>query len=403
MVCPPDTNTVAFPRALRVVRDQEALAEKVAARSGEAEVPHVREASNLMAAVVAANGASVSRQTALQVPAVVKALKTYTAPISAFGLREYRSDEPIAARPLLLCPCNTLPYASVMTRTVTDLLLHDRAYWLVTGRDWQGYPTSIQLMRVEDVTDIYAGNVGIDPNVYPPSDPFYLLGQRVPTADVIKFYGDGTGGWLKTGAAAINTAAALEAAVLMYAQSPVAQVVLKNTGADLPADQVDALLEAWEAARADHSTAYLNSTLEAHAMGINPAEMQLTEARNAAAIQIARLANLDPIWTGAGVPGSSLTYSNCVDLYRQLLDTALTPVMRQISERLSMADVTPRGHTVRFDTTEFLRSNPIELASLINTLLPLGVINEDEARLILDLPQLGVMSYTALPGREPMA
>jgi HK97 family phage portal protein len=392
---------VAFPRALRIVRDQETIAEKVAARSGEALAPHVREASSLMAAVVAANGAGVTRQTALQVPAVVKALKTYTAPISAFGLREYRNDEPIAARPLLLCPCSTLPYSAVMTRTVTDILLHDRAYWLVTARDWQGYPTSVQVMRVEDVNDLYVANTGIDPNIYPPSDPFYHLGNRVPTRDVIKFYGDGTGGWLKTGASAINTAAALEAAVLMYAQSPVAQVVLKNTGADLPAEQVDALLEAWEAARADHSTAYLNSTLEAHAMGINPAEMQMDQARNQAAIQIARLANLDPIWTGAGVPGSSLTYSNRIDLYRQLLDTALTPVMRNIGERLSMQDVTPRGHSVRFDTTEFLRSNPIELASLINTLLPLGVITEDEARLILDLPQLGVMSYTALPGRQP--
>lgn len=393
---------MAFPRSLRIVRDQEAIAGDVAAQASEAPVPHVREATALLTAAINSRGAAITRATAMQVPAVTKALKTYTAPISAFGLREYRSDEPIAARPFLLCPCQTLPYSAVMSRLVTDLLLHDRAYWRITGRDWQGFPTSIEVLRVEDVNDLYVSNTGIDPNVYPPSDPFYHLGNRIPTRDVIKFYGDGTGGWLKTGANAINTAAALEGAVLMYAQSPVAQVVLKNTGADLPADQVDALLEAWETARADHSTAYLNSTLEAHAMGINPAEMQMDQARNQAAIQIARLANLDPIWTGAGVPGSSLTYSNRVDLYRQLLDTALTPVMRNISERLSMNDITPRGHSVRFDTTEFLRSNPLELASLVQTLLPLGVITEDEARLILDLPQLGVMSYTALPGSEPM-
>jgi len=392
---------VAFPRSLRIVRDQEAIAASVAAQTAEAPGPHVREATALLSAVIGTNGAAITRNTAMKVPAVAKALKTYTAPISAFGLREYRNDEPIAARPFLVCPCNTLPYSAVMARTVTDLLLHDRAYWRVTSRAWDGYPTNISIMRVEDVNDLYVNDTGIDPNVYPPSDPFYHLGVQVPTRDVIKFYGDGTGGWLKTGANAINTAAALEGAVLMYAQSPVAQVVLKNTGADLPADQVDALLEAWETARADHSTAYLNSTLEAHSMGINPSEMQMDQARNQAAIQIARLANLDPIWTGAGVPGSSLTYSNRVDLYRQLLDTALTPVMRNISERLSMQDVTPRGHSVRFDTTEFLRSNPLELASLVQTLLPLNVITEDEARLILDLPQLGVMSYTALPGTEP--
>lgn len=403
MICTPHTCSVAFPRALKVVRDQEHIASSVAAQSTEALAPHVREASSLLAAIIGNNGQALSRATALQVPAVVKALKTYTAPISAFGLREYRNDEPIAARPFLGCPCATLPYSGVMTRTVTDLLLHDRAYWRVTGRSWDGFPNQIGLMRVEDVNDLAESNTGIDPNAAPPSDPFYHLGNRVPLRDVIKFYGDGTGGWLKVGASAINTAAALEAAVLMYAQSPIAQVVLKNNGADLPAEQVDALLEAWESARAERSTAYLNSTIDAQALGINPSEMQLTQARNAAAIQVARIANVDPIWTGAGVPGSSLTYSNRIDLYRQLLDTALTPVMRQISERLSMNDITPRGHSVRFDVTEFLRSNPSELASLIDTLLPLGVIDQEEARLILDLPQLGVMSYTRLPGSEPMA
>lgn len=375
------------------MQGQESIAANVAAHEAEALAPHVREGSTLLAHIIATQGQALTRATAMQVPAVVKALKTFTAPISAFGLREYKDDEPIQARPFLSCPCATLPYSGIMTRTVTDLLLFDRAYWRITGRAWDGFPNQIELMRVEDVSDSVEFNAGIDENSAPPSDTFYHLGNRVPTRDVIKFYGDGTGGWLKVGASSINTAAALEAAVLMYAQSPIAQVVLKNTGADLPADQVDALLEAWESARADRSTAYLNATIDAQSLGINPSEMQLTQARNAAAIQVARIANLDPIWTGAGVPGSSLTYSNRIDLYRQLLDTALTPVMRQISERLSMNDVTPRGHSVRFDVTEFLRSNPTQLAELIEKLLPLGIIDAQEARLILDLPQLGVMAY----------
>jgi phage portal protein BeeE len=244
-------------------------------------------------------------------------------------------------------------------------------------------------MRVEDVNDLTTAFTGVDPNVSPPSDPFYWLGNQVPTRDVIKYYGDGNGGWLSSGASSINTAAALEAAVLMYAESPIAQVVLKNNGADLPADQVDALLEAWEEARVNHVTAYLNSTIDAKAMGINPSEMQLDDARNNAAIQIARIANLDPIWTGAGVPGSSLTYSNRIDLYRQLLDTALRPVMDLIAQRLTMPDVTPRGHVVTFDTSVFLRANPVDIAGLASSMIPLGVMSIDEARTLLDLPELG--------------
>jgi hypothetical protein len=53
-----------------------------------------------------------------------------------------------------------------------------------------------------------------------------------------------------------------------------------------------------------------------------------------------------------------------------------------------MNDVTPRGHAVEFDTSVFLRGNPSEIASLIATLRPLDVISIDEARELLDLPDL---------------
>jgi phage portal protein BeeE len=255
-------------------------------------------------------------------------------------------------------------------------------------------------MRVEDVNDLTVANTGIDPNTQPPSDPFYYLGNVIPTRDVIKFYGDGNGGWLRNGATAINIAAALEAATLMYSESPIPTVVLKNNGADLPADQVDALLEAWEDARAARSTAYLNSTIDTQTMGFSARDVQLIEGKMQSATSLARLANLDPIWVGAGVPGSSLTYANRNDLYRSLLDTSLRPIMDLISGRLSMPDIVPRTHAVRFDTTTFLRGDPNQIADLITKLLPLNILTEDEARLVLDLPTLGVMSYTLLPMGE---
>jgi hypothetical protein len=380
------------------VRDQTQIA-SAAAQAVQGPVPHVREygAAQLARLIDLRESYQVTRLTAMQVPAVVDALKTYSHTISAFGLREYRGDDPIAARPFLNCPCRFLPYAAVMQRLVADLLLFDRAYWRVTDRTWDGFPSSIEVMRVEDVNDLTVANSGIDPNTQPPSDPFYYLGNQIPTRDVIKFYGDGNGGWLKNGATAINIAAALEAATLMYSESPIPTVVLKNNGADLPADQVDALLEAWEEARAARSTAYLNSTIDTQTMGFSARDVQLVEGKQAQATAIARLANLDPVWVGAGVPGSSLTYSNRTDLYRQLLDTSLRPIMDLISGRLSMPDIVPRTHAVRFDTTSFLRGNPGELADLITKLVPLGILNEEEARLVLDLPTLGVMSYTLLP------
>ena len=382
---------MVFPRALAIVRGQESISRTM---DNSPAAAHVRESAGLYALLNNQLSTRTDRQTAMQIPAFVDALKTYTHTISAFALREYRYDQPVVARSFLAMPSKIYPYASVIQRSLSDMLMYDRAYWLVTERTFDGYPSSIEVMRVEDVIDTPAVFVGIAENYQPPADPFYYLGRQVPTRDVIKFYGSGEGGWLANGATAISTAAALEAATLMYSETPIPTVALKNSGPDLPAEQVDALLMAWEEARANRGTAYLNNTIDAQVMGFSARDVQLVEAKNMAAVAIARLANLDPVWVGAGIPGSSLTYANRTDLYRGLLDTALRPIMSLFEQRLSMPDVTPRGHTIKFDTTAFLRANPVELADLITKLLPLGVLTEDEAKMVLDLPTLGVFSMT---------
>lgn len=375
---------MAFPRALSLVR----ATEKVGASLTESVAPQVREAASLLQAVQQSSASRVTKATALQVPAFVKALKTYTHLISALPLREYVAEDVTTPRPFLRQPSKDTTYTSLMARTVSDLLMYDVAYWRVAERTWDGFPARINYMPYDQVSQT--------PDPLNPMAPFpndgsvYLNGQLVPTTQVIRFDGDGLGGWLVTGAAAVNTAAALEAAALSAAQVPTPSVVLKNTGADLPASQVDALLDAWESARTSRSTAYLNSTLETHNIGgWSPSDLQLTDARNAAATQIARVANLDPVFVGAGVPGSSLTYQNRVDLMRQFLDLSAGPVMRMVSERLSMDDVTPRGHRVSFETDELLKANVPELANVISAMAPLGVITVDEARRLLDLVEMG--------------
>ncbi len=388
---------MALPR-LRVVRTPNPNPSQriAAAETG----PHVRESGGtaLLQLIQGSAGSfRVTRMTAMQVPAVVDALKTYAHTISAFGLRQYRYDEPVETAAFLNTPSPYLPYSAVIQRTVTDLLLWDRAYWYVSKRTWDNFPAEVQVMRVEDVSDsTQHQTTGIDPNAYPPVDPFYWLGNTIPARDVIKFYGDGMGGWLSNGATAINTAAALEAATLNYSEYPMPTVILKNTGADLPAAQVDLLLDAWEEARTNRASAYLNSSIEAKNMGWSARDLALVEARNESAIQIARLANLDPTWVGAAVAGSSMVYSNRVDLYRQLLDISLRPVMDNITHRLSMPDVTPRGHAVRFDTSGFLRGNAADLGALVSQLVPLDVLTPDEARQVIDLNTLG-LTPTSIP------
>ena len=62
--------------------------------------------------------------------------------------------------------------------------------------------------------------------------------------------------------------------------------------------------------------------------------------------------------------------------------------MKLISQRLTITDVTPRGHNVVFDTSVFLKESVGDMAQIVNTLLPLNVISIDEARDFIDLPDL---------------
>lgn len=380
---------MAFPRSLKVVRDQ-ALIQSAVAQAVAEPVPYIRDSSAQLFAMIQQSGTfSLALSTALQVPAFVKCLKVYTNTISAFPLKEYVGKDQVIARGVLVQPSPQTTYASIMGRTVQDLLLYGFAYWRVAARAWDGYPTEFDWMPYTQVSFMPDATTEAMMDPIPAFGTIYWNGVPVPPRDVVRFDGDSTGGWLDTMQSAVNTAAALEAAALRYAEYPVPNVILKNSGADLPGAVVDDLLEAWETARTNRSTAYLNSTISTESVGgFSPNDMQLTDARNASALAVARQANLDAAWVNATQSGSALTYANRVDLYRQLLDLSLTPVMLQISQRLSMNDITPRGHAVEFDTSVFLRGNPAEIAALIATLRPLDVISIDESRELLDLPDL---------------
>jgi hypothetical protein len=356
-----------------------AVAPEIAPRASEATV-HVRELSSFTvdSILLAAAGGRVSRSTAMRVPAFTRAYKLFTHTISCFPLREYVAGAGVTPRPFLANPSGQTTYPALMARTIGDLILNDVSYWRITSRAWDGFPASAEWLPVDELN---IEDRGLTPF---PNGGVSWRGQFIPRSQLIRFDGDGTGGWLTTGVNAVNLAASLLATVVNTADVPAPSVILKNSGADLTPAQVDALLEAWEDARQNRTTAYLNATMTAESLsGYSPNDLQLVESRNAAATDLARNANLDPVWVGAGVPGSSLTYANRVDLRKDLVDLALGAPMSWVTSRLSAPDVTPRGHSVGFDTDAFLRANTKDLAEIVTTLGP-DIVPVDEARALLD-------------------
>jgi HK97 family phage portal protein len=171
------------------------------------------------------------------------------------------------------------------------------------------------------------------------------------------------------------------------ASEPNPTMVIKNSGVDLPPEQVSSLLAQWKQARATRSTAYLSGPLDVTTFGYDAGQMQLTESRLNTAAEIARMCNI-PAWY-INAESASATYSNVSQERRSLVDFSLKPFMCCIADRLSMNDLTPRGQVVKFDLDDYLRGNPLEQIEVLGKMLEYGLIDVEEAREEMDLAPRG--------------
>lgn len=328
----------------------------------------------------------VDRSSAMQVPAVARARNIIAGTISTLPLHAY-SDITMAkvqGRSILKQPDPALPMAVTMAWTVEDLLFHGRSFWQVLEVNPEdGRPT--QARRVDPTRVTFTTDLDTQEIV----NGFYIDGALLPITGIgslIMFSGIDEG-ILNRGGRTISTALKLEEAVQRMASEPNPTMVIKNSGVDLPPEQVSSLLAQWKQARATRSTAYLSGPLDVTTFGYDAGQMQLTESRLNTAAEIARMCNI-PAWY-LNAETASATYSNVVQERRSLVDFSLRPYMSCIEERLSMNDVTPRGQVVRFDLDNYLRGNPLEQIEVLGKMLDYGLIDVDEAREYTDLAPRG--------------
>lgn len=196
-------------------------------------------------------------------------------------------------------------------------------------------------------------------------------------------------GVLTTGARTIQAAIDIQKAAAVAAQTPMATTVLKNSGADLPAAEVQGLLAAWKSARQTRSTAYLTSTLDAQNIGFSPKDMMYNEAIQNLATEISRLCGIPSYYLSAD-QNTSMTYANILDERKQLVALAFQPYISAIEQRLSMDDISTAGHYVKFDLdSSFLRVEPMERLLVLEKMLSLGLITTEQAMEMEDLTPNG--------------
>ena len=319
-----------------------------------------------------------TRHEALSVPACARGRNIIVGTASSLELHVKRKFDKSRVEPtpsIIAQPDKRMPSAVVYGMTAENLLFHGVAYWQVTELDAAtGRPSSAQWIdapRVSQKLDS-TGTIVIGYSID--------AGQTLPTTGVgslIQFTGIDPDGVLNRGGRTLRTAAALERAVNRYANEPTPSVVLK---ANVPMDsnKAQALLDAWKSARQSRGTAFLSDNVDMTSVGFNAADLQLTEAREYLAKEVARLMNIPSYYLDAST--NSMTYSNVTAERRALLDFSLRPLLTAIEQRLSMDDITVSTQYVEYDLDDFLRGNPLERADVYSKLIPLGVLTVEEAR-----------------------
>ena len=322
----------------------------------------------------------LDRNFAMQVPAVSRCRNLIAGVVSYLPLKLYKkSNGEELGNPLWIDqPDYRQPRSVTISWTVDSLLFYGIAYWRCT----ELFADDLRPSRFEWVAN---NRVTFTTNKFGTEvEEYFVDGVRAPMTGIgslITFQGL-TQGVLTTAARTIQSALDAEKAAAVAAQTPMPTGYIKNTGADLPEAQVSGLLAQWKQSRQNRSTAYLTSTLSYETTGFSPKEMAYTDSIQFSATQIARAMNVPAHMISADMgTGSSMTYQNLLESRKEFVAYSLQPFICAIEDRLSMDDITPRGHVVKFAIEEsFLRADTMKRLEALEKMINLGLIDVEEAK-----------------------
>lgn len=312
-------------------------------------------ASTAAGALIAANQGLVGRDRAMRIPTVSRARDLICSMAANLPWRhllmQWNGDNmeylPLPLEPWMERPEGRVTRAHTVAWTVDDLFFYGRAHWYVTARYADGRPAGFQRLPAADVlieADTFANGVPV--GTYTLS----YIGSNIPTADVVSFWSP-IAPFLTTGARSLMIAERLDQASARFASTPAALGWLKQVGGEpLSGDELQDLASSWQEARDLGSIAALNEFVDWHESTMDPSKMQLVEARQYQALEMSRAANIPPYLVGVNAAG--FTYSNAEQSVRDLYLFGALPYILCISETLSGADVTARGHLVRLEMRE---------------------------------------------------
>ena len=319
---------------------------------------------------------TATREQAMSVPSVARARNIICSTIGSLPLETYNhfTKEHIEPNRVIMQPDPRVAGSAIYAWIAEDLLFHGVAY----GQVLDSYAASDN-SRVRAWTRVAPDRVTYNLNANQTEITSYMVdGMHVPPSGIgslIVFSGLDEGVLNRAGRT-IRAAQELEKAAELYAKEPVPTMVLKSNGTNLTPERITKLLESWKVARNTRATAFLNADVELNALGFDPQKLQLNEARQYLATEIARTVGIPASFLSAET--TSMTYSTTVMERKALIDFSLRNIITPIEQRLSAADFVPNGVEVRFDIDDFLRGSALERAQVYEILNRIGAMSVEQ-------------------------
>ena len=326
---------------------------------------------------------NTTRQLAMSVPSVARARNIICGTIGSLPLTTFNriTGQYVDPHRVINQPDPRVAGFVIYNWLAEDIWLYGAGY----GQVLEMY-SSTDGGRVRAWTRVSPDRVTVDTDFLNTEITGYKVdGMAVPLQGVgslIRFDGPDEG-LLHRAGKTVAAAVYLENAAVNYAKEPAPSMVLKSNGTNLTAERISALLTAWKTARQSRSTAFLNADVNLEQFGFDPKSMQLAEARQYVALELARACGIPAYFLSA--EQTSMTYSNAVTERRSLVDFSLRPILKAIEERLSLPDFVPNPVMVRFALDDFLRGNALERAQVYEILNRIGAMSVEQIQREEDL------------------
>jgi HK97 family phage portal protein len=316
---------------------------------------------------------TASREQYMAIPSGARARGIICSTVGSLPLEQYNifTDQHVEPNRVIKQPDPRVAGSAIYAWIAEDLLLYGVAYGMVMD----SYAAS-DASRIRAWTRIAPNRVFASLNATATEIEYYTVdGKKVAPfgiGSLIVFNGLDEG-ILNRAGRTIKAAAALEQAAEMYAREPMPQMVLKSNGTNLTPERITKLLESWKISRSTRSTAFLNADVELQTLGFDPKSLQMNEARQYLALEIARASGIPASFISAET--TSMTYTNTVAERKGLIDFSLRPILTAIEQRLSASDFCPNGIETRFDIDDFLRGSALERAQVYEILNRIGAMS----------------------------